>query len=236
MSIEFTKETLDKSFAELGKEFRKRNGTKTPADIILIGGASVLINYGFRDMTTDADAVIRASSVMKESIRFVADKLDLPCDWLNDDFKQTDSYTENLSKVAKSYRTFSNILHVRTVAAEYLIAMKLMSGRRYKYDLSDVVGIIWEHDKKGEPIGKESVYAAVKTLYNEQSLPANSIQFLENVLNSEDYSTTYKKVRESEKQGKEIVLEFIEKYPDAKGVNADDVIKRARRKKQDILS
>lgn len=39
-----------------------------PAEIILIGGASVLANYGFRDMTYDMDAVIVASSAMKQSI------------------------------------------------------------------------------------------------------------------------------------------------------------------------
>jgi hypothetical protein len=68
IKIEFNKATLDKSLAALGKEFRKRNGTKMPAEVVLIGGASVLINYGFRDMTTDADAIITASSVMRESI------------------------------------------------------------------------------------------------------------------------------------------------------------------------
>lgn len=51
---------------ELAKEFRKHNGKKTPAEIILVGGAAVLANYGFREMTTDIDALIVASS-QKES-------------------------------------------------------------------------------------------------------------------------------------------------------------------------
>lgn len=34
--------------------------------MILIGGASVLVNYGFRDMTTDIDAVIQAASVIAQ--------------------------------------------------------------------------------------------------------------------------------------------------------------------------
>lgn len=41
----FTKENLDQYLKELAKEFRKRNGKSVPAEIILIGGASVLINY-----------------------------------------------------------------------------------------------------------------------------------------------------------------------------------------------
>ena len=47
----FTKENLDMYLKELAKEFRKRSGKTVPAEIILIGGASVVINYGFREMT-----------------------------------------------------------------------------------------------------------------------------------------------------------------------------------------
>ena len=39
----FTKENLDSYLKELAKEFRKKNGTRMPAEIILIGGASILI-------------------------------------------------------------------------------------------------------------------------------------------------------------------------------------------------
>lgn len=42
-----TKSNLDDYLKEVAKEFRKRNG-KVPAEIIIIGGGSVLINYGFR--------------------------------------------------------------------------------------------------------------------------------------------------------------------------------------------
>ncbi len=77
MSVDFTftKENLDACLSRLAKEFRKLNGTKSPAEIVLIGGAAVLANYGFRDMTYDIDAVIRASSSMKDAINRVGDKL-----------------------------------------------------------------------------------------------------------------------------------------------------------------
>jgi len=135
----FTKEKLDECFKELGKAYRKRSGKQTPAEIVLIGGASVLINYGFRKMTDDADAIIEASSIMKEAINTVGDHLGLPHNWLNTDFMKTESYSYKLQEVSKYYRQFSNILTIRTVDSEYLIAMKLMSGRIYKYDLSDIV-------------------------------------------------------------------------------------------------
>ena len=70
MSVEkgFTKENLDYYLKELAKEFRKRNGKNTPAEIVLVGGAAILANYGFREMTYDIDAVITASSAMKEAV------------------------------------------------------------------------------------------------------------------------------------------------------------------------
>ena len=97
----FTKENLDIYLKELAKEFRKKNGTKMPAEIILIGGASILINYGFREMTYDIDAIIKSSGVMKDAINVVGDKLELPVGWLNTDFVNTKSYTPRLIEQSK---------------------------------------------------------------------------------------------------------------------------------------
>lgn len=77
----FTKENLDIYLKELAKEFRKLNGKTMPAEIILVGEAAILTNYGFRNMTTDIDAVISASSAMKEAINHVGDKYQLPNGW-----------------------------------------------------------------------------------------------------------------------------------------------------------
>jgi len=60
MSVDthFTKENLDNYLKELSREFRKLNGKKIPAEITLIGGAAILVNYGFRETTYDIDAII----------------------------------------------------------------------------------------------------------------------------------------------------------------------------------
>ena len=57
-TIEFTKENIDLYFKELSKEYKKLGGRNTPAEIVLIGGAAIIENYGFRNMTTDIDAII----------------------------------------------------------------------------------------------------------------------------------------------------------------------------------
>ena len=163
-SNSFTKENLDNYLKELAKEFRKINGKSMPAEIVLVGGAAILTNYGFRDMTTDIDAVIHAGSAMKDAINLVGDKFNLPTGWLNADFVKTGSYSPKLNEFSVYYKTFYGVLSVRTISAEYLIAMKLRSGRKYKNDLSDVIGILAEHEKKGEPITFEKIEMAVTNL------------------------------------------------------------------------
>lgn len=68
----FTKENLDHYLKELAKEFRRQNGKSMPAEIILIGGAAVIIHYGFRETTYDMDAIIHAASSMKDAINYDA--------------------------------------------------------------------------------------------------------------------------------------------------------------------
>jgi len=229
MSFDFTKENMNTFFKDLGKEFRRLNGTKMRAEIVLIGGGSVLANYNFRDMTNDMDAVIHALSVMKEAILYVSDKHNLPSDWLNTNFKKTDSFSKKLEEVSIYYRTFSNILEVRTVAAEYLIAMKLKSGRQYKNDLSDIVGILWEHKNRGESITREKINNALLKLYGDTQLSDISMKLLDIVYSNEDFESAYNNYRESEKEAKNILLEFNEKYPgELKGENISDIIERIR--------
>jgi predicted nucleotidyltransferase len=231
----FTKENLNTCLKELGKEFRKRNGTKMPAEIILIGGAAVLANYGFREMTYDIDAIILDSSVMKDAINHVRDRMGLPVGWLNTDFQKTTSFSDKLLEVSVYYKTFSNILTIRTVAAEYLIAMKLMSGRQYKNDLSDITGILWEHQKNGDPISREAINKAVTTLYGENAmLPAISKKTIDDAFSDGDYESAYGKIRENEKKAKDILMDFNKTYPgELKGENIDAILERARQKRKE---
>lgn len=148
----FTKENLDICLRELGKEFRKLNGTAMKAELTLIGGAAILVNYWFRDSTYDVDAIIQSSSAMKDAVNRVGDKFGLPNGWLNADFTRTSSYSPKLAAFSTYYKTFSHVLTVRTISGAYLVAMKLMAGRQYKNDISDIVGILQEQENRGQHI------------------------------------------------------------------------------------
>ena len=230
----FTKENLDFCLKELAKDFRKRNRAGIPVEIILIGGASVLLNYGFREMTYDIDAMISVSGSLKESVQAVGEKFGLPADWLNTDFMKTGSYSASLVEHSKYYKTFSNILQVRTVTAEYLVAMKLMAGRLYKHDLSDIAGILAEHEEQGEVLSFDMVKRAVEELYGSYDrLPENSRNFIEAVYRKESLKDFYRQCTEYEAQNKEILLGFQEEYPGVLNAgNIEDVLAAARKKLQ----
>ena len=237
----FNKENLDLYLKELGKEYRKLVGKGMPTEIILIGGAAILANYGFREMTTDVDAVIKAASSMKDAINKVGDKFNLPNGWLNADFMKTASYTPKLSAYSVHYKEFSNVLQVRTVSAEDLIAMKLMAGRKYKNDLSDIVGILAEHEKQDKAITLEMIKKAVINLYGSwDKLSADSRDFIEGTMEKGNFEQLYKTVSEEEKKSKETLIEFQQDYPGvATTENIDSILNNLKKKqssKDEILN
>ena len=231
----FTKENLDTYLKELAKEFRRLNGKSMPAEIVLVGGAAILTNYGFRDMTTDIDAVIYAASSMKDAINLVGDKFGLPNGWLNADFMHTGSYSPKLDEFSVYYKSFYGVLSVRTIAAEYLIAMKLRSGRKYKNDLSDVIGILAEHEKRDMPITLEKVDKAVTNLYGGwNTFPDDSKSFIENAIKNGNFENVYTSVRNDEIESRDILIGFEKDYPKvAKESNINDILKilKAKRNK-----
>lgn len=230
----FTKANLDDYLKALAKEFKKLNGTKMPAEITLIGGAAVIVNYGFRDLTYDVDAIIHASSAMKEAINKTSDMIGLPNGWLNSDFKKTKSYSPKLEQYSTYYRTFSNVLTVRTISGEYLIAMKLMSGREYKNDRSDIAGILYEQQKNGKEIKFEDIDKAVNNLYGSwNDITDKAKETLNDLLKSQDLKKSYDTYREEEKTNRTNLIKFENEYPNVvTNDNVSDIIFNLRKKRQ----
>lgn len=209
----FTKANIDVYLNALSKEYKKMGGRKVPIEIILIGGAAIIENYGFREMTTDIDAVFPSVSIIKEAINRVGDRFGLPNGWLNADFTKTGSYSSNLSQYSVPYKTFNQVLNVRTVVGEYLIAMKLRAGRKYKNDLSDIVGILAEHRKAKKPISYEMIDLAVKNLYGGwEDFPEESVSFIRGITEEENYISVFEQTRLNEKLAKKILLDVQENY------------------------
>ncbi len=226
----FTKENVGEYFKELSKEIKKQLGRQANVELIVVGGASILMNYGFRESTQDIDALVTTHYSIKDAINRVGDKYNLPNGWINSDFKQTLSFSPRLVQVSKPYRTYNQVLSVRTVSEEYLIAMKLASFRKYKADGSDVIGIIQEQRNKGELITFEAVDKAVHVLYNGwDNMPKDSKDFLLNALNSDISQEAYDIAQKEEQTNKTLLIKFENEYPDVlKSENLDNILAAIR--------
>ncbi len=168
MSFNFNRSNIDHYLYLIAKEYKKANRTNPEAEIIIVGGASMIMNYNFRESTTDIDSIIKASSSMKDVINKIGDENGLEAGWLNDDFKYTNSYSHKLIEHSKFYKKFCGCLSVRTVSGEYLLAMKVKAARIYKHDLSDIIGIIKEHQEIERELDFSMLEAAYWNLYNEK--------------------------------------------------------------------
>lgn len=221
-----TKETIDQYLKALAKQFKKLGGKSMPAEIILVGGAAILLNYGFRASTYDIDAYIHASSIMKDAINYVGDTMGLPNGWLNDDFKKTSSYTPNLVAYSEYYKEFYQVLTVRTISGPYLVAMKLMAYRPYKHDISDIIGILLEHQRNNCPLTYTQISKAVCDLYGGwDSLPHEAHGLLLHILESADLEALYKIYSEEEQAAKNALLSFDANYPNTlREDNIDEIL------------
>ncbi len=208
-----TRQNIDHYLYLVAKEYKKANRANPGCEIILVGGASVLFNYNFRESTTDIDSILRASSTIKDVINKIGDENGLPTGWINEDFKKTSSYSDKLVAHSKFYKTFYGCLNVRTVTGEYLLAMKLRSYRKYKHDMSDIIGIIKEQKELGSPLSIEMIQGAFSELYDEE-IPADLLNTVNKYLNSEDLEDILYDIRNRENAIGIKLQEFEHQYPD----------------------
>jgi hypothetical protein len=111
------------AFGALSEELA-REGKR--AELLVVGGAALVLLYGARASTKDVDAYFvrpEASSIRAAAHR-VAARLNLPNDWLNDGAK---GYIVGLSDGEVLYA--SPALTVRAAATAQLLAMKLAAWR-----------------------------------------------------------------------------------------------------------
>jgi hypothetical protein len=124
---------------------------------------------------------------------------------------------------------------IRTVAAEYLIAMKLASGRQYKNDLSDIAGILAEHEKSDQPITMDMIRQAVIDLYDEWDIiPETSREFIADVMNNGDYNSIREEIMNEEKEMKDALIEFDNNNPGA--VNRENfaaIVSQLKKKREE---
>jgi hypothetical protein len=212
MFTKIDKIKLDNYFNELAKIYKKKSHGYN-FEFILVGGASILVNYDFRDVTNDIDAYYLPSADIKDAIEIVSQKFDIDSKWINNDFQKTKSYSNKLSEFSTFYKSYGEIINVRTIKDEYLIAMKLMSGRKYKNDISDIVGIINSCKSNNKIITYDLIDNAVKNLYgNWDNIDKEVVELLHIILNTKNLNELYDKTLKDENNSKQQLLDFNDKY------------------------
>lgn len=213
------------------KEYRKTLG-KAPAEIIIVGGGSIMLNYKFRDSTQDFDVILRAASGIKDVITRFADENNLPRDWMNTDFIKTASYSNVLAEVSRHYCWLNNkTLEIRTVSGIYLIAMKMIAHRDYRNDISDAIGILIEEAEAGNHFSYDEIEAAYKKLYREAPDSKTQEQFRELCAESiEELRALYNSQKDSESFVGGQLISYIEDGFKLDTKNVKDVAARIREK------
>jgi hypothetical protein len=109
-------------------------------EVSLYGGAVFTLVYGSRDATKDVDALIYPSAVGKRLAARVADELELPEDWLNDQVRLFLAEKEAKRRLAGD--EFGAGLRISVPTAAYLLALKLRACRPplpgYEGDYGDI--------------------------------------------------------------------------------------------------
>jgi len=208
-----SKEKVDNLLYQLSKWYKKLGGRKARCQIILIGGASILCSYHFRNITEDIDVF---GDFLKEAVNKVTDENNLPNDWFNKDFMNTDSYKIGLIEFAEYYKTFNQVLEVRVIKGAALIAMKLNASRLYKNDISDIAGILKEEKEKGNEITLDEIKRVYSKLYGSyEKLNIKSRLFIESLMTSKTFDEKYYElIREYEDDNWAILREAIENKKD----------------------
>jgi predicted nucleotidyltransferase len=113
----------------LGEELA-RNGVT--GEIVLAGGAVMLLAIGSRDITRDIDAYFAVGTQqIREAARIIAERERLPPDWINDGVKGF-FYTQPPTQLWQEYPG----LRVYMASPEYVLAMKAVAGR--PEDIADI--------------------------------------------------------------------------------------------------
>lgn len=114
---------IERAFGELSLEMERR---ALKAEIIVVGGAALVLMFRVRASTKDIDAyfVQPEAFLIRQAAEAVADRLDLPSDWLNDGAK---GYFRGLSTGKVLYTSPSLTVHAASTAQ--LLAMKLAAWR-----------------------------------------------------------------------------------------------------------
>lgn len=115
-------------------------------ELSIYGGVAMMLAFNRRSITKDVDAIFHPVQAIQKVANQVAEELDLPEDWLNDDVKQFLAPKGSLRALPQEFPG----LKITVPTASYLLAMKALASRRalpgYAGDAEDLRFLIRKMD------------------------------------------------------------------------------------------
>ena len=163
---------LERAFSALGDRLIRRG---VVADLFIVGGAAMALAYDADRVTRDVDATFLPHGIVLEEARNVAEAMDLPPWWLND---QASAYVSNQYDAGKREVFDHPGIRVMAASPEHVFAMKVFASRgRDEGDLRALAQII----------GISTVEAALELcsrFFPDEEIPARSMAMLEDLFAS----------------------------------------------------
>jgi hypothetical protein len=138
-------------------------------EVCLYGGAVMCLVYDARPATKDVDAVFKPTTEIRQAVERVAERNNLPPDWLNDAVKGF--------LVTHPQIIFLDLpcLKVYVPEPDYLLAMKAIAARVESYDPEDVKLLIHLLGLKTP----DEVFAVIEKYYPRRQIKPATTYFIE---------------------------------------------------------
>jgi hypothetical protein len=176
-----TKERVLKYLRQLGDEL---DALGMSGEVLLTGGAAMCLVHDARDMTKDIDALYEPKGIINEIAARIAERENLPPDWLNDSVKGFVGANAPIEEVI-AWKG----LKIQTVSAEYLLAMKMMSARYGEKDYEDILFLM---NKLGVTTSEHAIEILLAFFPQNRILPKTQyvIEEIIEQIQSQSYSKT----------------------------------------------
>ena len=164
-----TGEEITNYLTELNEELRLMD---IKGEVSLYGGAVMVLAFKTRISTKDVDAIFEPTSEIRLAAARIAERHDLPANWLNDGVK---GYV--VKHTPKILFHLPNLM-VFIPEADYLLAMKALAARVDTEDEADVVALINDLGLTSA----EEVFTIIEKYYPKKQIPPKTQYFIEGLM------------------------------------------------------
>ena len=170
---QFTRGRIVAALEALGEDLRSAG---IHGQVFIVGRAAMALAYSTRRVTRDIDAVFEPKAAIYEAAKRVAERLELPDDWLNAGVK---GFLPGVDRDAIPLPEVDGI-EVTTASPRYLLAMKLLA-MRFGEDDEDI-RILLQQTRIRSP---DEALALLAQMYPHREPALKTRLFLDEILRSD---------------------------------------------------